>query len=247
VGTCRGGGSIQRQKERLLWRLADHHICNASPLRDALMRQFGVPEDRISLCENGVDILPSQQHSPAGKHILSVGRLVEDKDQATLIKAFALTLRSHPDAQLTLVGDGELDRQLLDLASVLGISDKISFLPGRPDLSNLYADCTFFALSSRTEASPNVLLEAAAAGKAVVATRVGGIPDLVEHERTGLLVDSGSPEQMAEALSRLLGAPDLCRNMGDAGRELVRDKYSVQNMVDRHASIFSTLHDRLRG
>lgn len=248
VGTCRGGGSIRRQRERWLWRLAHHHICNASSLRKALTRRIGVPEDRVSLCENGVDVPPAASRSRvSGKQILSVGRLVEDKDQATLIKAFALAQRQHPEATLTLVGDGPLGPRLRDLAASLGVLASMTFLPGRPDLTALYAECAFFVLSSRTEASPNVLLEAAAAGKAVVATRVGGIPDLVEHEKTGLLVDSGSPEEMAEAISRLLAEPALCRAMGDAGRERVRTRFSVQNMVDRHAAIFAALLNRQKG
>lgn len=249
VGTCRGGGSIERQKERLLWRLAHHHICNASPLRSALVEEVGVPGHRVSLCANGIDV-PAPPASPASgspKHVLSVGRLVEDKDQATLFKAFALALRAHHDARLTLVGDGELGAELRRLAESLGIGGSVEFLPGRPDLTGLYASCAFFALSSCREALPNVLLEAAAAGRAVVSTRVGGIPDIVVHEKTGLLVDSGSPEQMAEAMSRLLGDAGLCRTMGEAGRERIKANYGVAGMVQCHASIFTRLYKEMKG
>ena len=248
VGTCRGGGSIHRQNERFLWRLAHHHICNASTLRNELIERFGIPDYRISLCENGIDT-PLDTKEPASdspKHILSVGRLVQDKDQATLIKAFALVLQDHPETLLTLVGEGKLGFQLQRLADSLKITDMVRFLPGRPNLTELYENSTFFALSSRTEAFPNVLLEAAAAGRAVVATRVGGIPDLVVHEKTGLLVDSGSPEQMAEAMSRLLADTDLCRAMGDAGRERVKVNYGVAKMVQCHASILFRLYRKIQ-
>ena len=241
VGTCRGGGAIDRQHERLLWRLARHHVCNARSLQTSLVHGVGVPADRVTVIENGIRVEAGEPAPSGDKDILCVARLVEDKDHHTLVRAFGLTARDHPGARLTLVGDGPLRDSLGALIDSLGLSGSVTFLPGQTDLGPLYARCAILALSSVREASPNVILEAAAAGRPVVATRVGGIPQLVEDGQTGLLVPAESPEAMAKALSRLLADGELRIRMGRAGRERVRSRFDVERMVDRYAALFEAL------
>lgn len=243
IGTCRGGGSVLRQKERWTWRLAHHHICNALSLKDTLVKKLSIPEERVTFIKNGIPTLPIKKsnNAPTKKRLLCVGRLVEDKDHISLIRAFAMVAQDHPNATLTVIGDGPLLTDLRHLTDSLGLSKSVKFHPGKPNLQDEYAQCSLFVLPSATEASPNVLLEAAAAGKAIVATEVGGIPQLVIDNQTGLLVKPRSPKQLAHALSYLLDNPQVCDAFGLAGQQYIADNYSVDNMVHEYEILFYKL------
>nr|WP_321258503.1 glycosyltransferase family 4 protein [uncultured Pseudodesulfovibrio sp.] len=246
LGTCRGGASIVRQHERFLWRLAHHHVCNASQLRETLISDLDVPSSQVTLIENGIssDDWTDNTFSKEGKNILCVGRLVEDKDHGTLLRAFAITMQDHQDARLTIVGDGHLKQNHRQLATLLGIADAVTFMPGQTDLTSLYAACDIFALSSSTEASPNVLMEAAAAGKPVVATNVGGIPRLILDQKTGLLIDRQSPEAMGQALSKLLTDTHLRREMGQAAQGHIKKSFGMKKMVRSYETLLQSLAAR---
>lgn len=249
VGTCRGGGSIRRQREGLLWRLAHHHICNAASLRQTLLQELGIPENRVSFIPNGIATAADKLHGglEAGHNVLNVGRLVSDKDHGTLIRAFADVIKAVPDARLTIVGNGPLLAEHQELARSFGLADVISFLPARLNVGRAYAECSVFALSSITEALPNVLMEAAAVGKPVVATNVGDVSKLVRHKFTGLLVEPGAPEEMAEALIGLLGNPIARQEMGVAGQAHIAGLFGMEQMVQSYETLFFSLIMESRG
>ncbi|WP_319543126.1 GT4 family glycosyltransferase PelF [uncultured Pseudodesulfovibrio sp.] len=248
VGTCRGGGAIRRQKERFLWTLVHHHICNADTLRQTLVKNLRVPEERVSVIGNGIVLSGgSSGQAGQGQNILSVGRLVPDKDHGTLIRAFAAVVNVFPDVSLTIIGDGPLLAEHRNLVRSLGLEDSVVFLPGQPSLEAAYAGCDVFALSSETEALPNVVMEAAAAGKPVVATTVGDVPKLVNHGVSGLLVESRAPEKMADALIELLKDPAIRQEMGKAGQERMEELFGMEKMVRRYEDLFFDLHTRHGG
>lgn len=183
LGTCRGGGAIRRQHERLLRRLAHHHICNSPPLRDALVDGLGHPAGRVTVIANGVDTdhfaPPPEDIRPVRDVILCVARMSEDKDHETLLQAFEMAAREHERAELWLVGDGPLAAGVARLIARHPFKGRIRAYPGGADPRPFYQQAKVAVLSSRREGLPNVILEAMSMGVAVAATAVGAIPGVV--------------------------------------------------------------------
>jgi glycosyltransferase involved in cell wall biosynthesis len=245
VGNCRGGGAPRRQHERWLWPLAHHIICNSAALKRVLTRSCRVPEARVTVIPNGVDtdyFRPAPETpQPYPAVVLSVARMVPDKDPETLIRAFALAAPAFPQAQLWLVGEGPLLPAVRRLAEATLAPGSFRFIPPQADLRPQFRQASLLALSSRTEALPNVVLEAMAAGLPVAATAVGGVPELVAPARTGWLAAPGDPPGLAAVMSRLLEDPEQCRAFGRAGRERALRDFSLQTMARRYEDVLDRL------
>ena len=245
VGNCRGGGAPRRQHERWLWPLAHHIICNSAALKRVLTRRCGVPEARVTVIPNGVDtdyFRPAPETpQPYPAVVLSVARMVPDKDHETLIRAFALAAPALPQAQLWLVGEGPLLPAVRRLAEATLAPGSFRFIPPQADLRPLFRQAGLLALSSRTEALPNVVLEAMAAGLPVAATAVGGVPELVAPARTGWLAAPGDAPGLAAVMSRLLEDPEQCRAFGRAGRERALRDFSLKTMARRYEDVLDRL------
>ena len=240
LGSCRGGGAPARQHERWLWRLTRHIVCN-SPALVEVMAGIGVPRAHMSCIVNGVDTrrfqpggLPFSRREPI---ILCVARLVEDKDHACLLDAFARVLGQLPEARLRLVGEGPLEAKLRARMAQAPLAGRVELLPAATDVAACYRSAGVFALSSRREGTPNVLLEAMASGLPAVATRVGGIPFLLREE-SGLTVPAGDAEGLAAGLVRVLRDPDLAQRMGEAGRKRAERDFSFSAMITAHETLF---------
>ncbi|MHB9073210.1 MAG: glycosyltransferase [Desulfobaccales bacterium] len=250
IGNCRGGGAPRQQYERRLWPLAHHIVCNSRAIQRVLTDSCGVPAARLTTILNGVDTdyFRPPASPPAGPpRVLSVARMVPEKDHDTLLAAFHLTAKANPEAELWLVGDGPRLAATRELAQRLSISDRVKFIPPREDLRPLLQQASLFVLSSQTEALPNVVLEAMAAGLPVVATRVGGVPELVELNRTGWLVNPGDAPALAAALSQALADPDARQAMGKAGRERAVKHFSLETMARQYESLLDRLiHEKRR-
>jgi glycosyltransferase involved in cell wall biosynthesis len=170
--------------------------------------------------------------------------LVPDKDHDTLIRAFALAAAQYPEAELWLVGDGPLLPSLQRLAAETAPLGKVRFFPGQIDLQPFFRRADVFVLSSIYEAMPNVVLEAMAAGLPVVATRVGGLAELVTPGENGWLVPPQDPAALAAALTKLLSETETRQRFGHAGRRRVAQGFSLEVMVQRHEAVFQELTDR---
>lgn len=168
----------------------------------------------------------------------TVARLSPEKDQATLLRAFAELGSVLPDARLLIVGDGVLRPDLERLAGELGIAGRTYFTGERQDVAALLRAMDVFCLPSLTEGTSLTLLEAMATGLPAVVTAVGGNPEVVADGTSGWLVPPGKPEQLATALLRVLQDPVQARRFGEAGRADVRSRYSMQAMVERYAGIY---------
>jgi glycosyltransferase involved in cell wall biosynthesis len=244
VGNCRGGGAPRRQHERWLWPLAHHILCNSQALKLVLTDRCGVPEARLTTIPNGVDtdyFQPPASPSAGPPRVLSVARMVPDKDHETLLAAFRLTTRAIPAAELWLVGDGPGLAAVQERARQLGLSDRVKFLPPREDLRPLLHQASLLVLSSKTEALPNVILEAMAAGLPVVATGVGGVPELVVPGLTGWLVNPGDALGLAAALGQVLADPDTRQAFGRAGRRRAQQEFSLETMTRRYEAVLDRL------
>jgi glycosyltransferase involved in cell wall biosynthesis len=167
-----------------------------------------------------------------------VGRLVPIKDVATLLHAFAELRRTAPAARLVVAGDGELRADLERLAASLGVGSAVTFTGWRLDLENIYSAVDAVVLSSLNEGTPVALIEAMAAARPVVATDVGGVPDVVTHEHTGLLVPPGAPSELARAMARLAADAGLRRRLGAAGRARVAQRFGTARLVDDIAGLY---------
>lgn len=222
------------QWEGLLWRLTDRLICNAEVLRQRAVVHHGVPADRVAVVPNCVD---TQRYVPAPSlpdgppRLVSVARLAPDKSPLVLLEAFGLVRRQLPEARLTLVGEGPLLSRVQARIEALGLRDAVEIIAGCGEVRPHLAQAQAFLLASHSEGSPNVIMEAMAAGLPVVAARTGGIPELVEHGLTGLLVKPGNAVEFSQALLRLLGDRALCAKMGAAGRERAVLRYSPESML----------------
>lgn len=188
------------------------------PDRDAVRRDIGIPPD--------------------ARVIGTVARLSPEKDQASLLAAFARIAPVVPDARLVLVGDGPLRVALETQARGLGITKRTHFLGERKDVAALLGVMDVFCLPSLTEGTSLTLLEAMATGLPVVATAVGGTPEVVSNGSSGLLVTPGEPDRLAEALLQVLQSDQRARRFGEAGRAIVGTRYSMQSMVERYAGIY---------
>lgn len=179
---------------------------------------------------------------PDGTRLVGiVGRLVPVKGHTVFLKAARLVLSRLPNVRFLIIGDGELREGLESQARDLGIDGGVTFLGWRHDLPRVYADLDLVVLSSYNEGSPVALIEAMAAGRAVVSTDVGGVSDVVSDGVNGLLVPPRDPESLAGAIVRLLSSERSLPAMGAAGREAVYLKYSINRLVSDVREIYSDL------
>lgn len=180
----------------------------------------------------------------AGRHILLyVGRFVPLKNLPMLVEAFGIVRRSREDAALVLVGEGALEGQIRDRVGRLGIAEAVTFLGHQPQsrLPALYAASEIVLLSSSFDNSPNCILEANACERAVVATRVGGVPRYVTEGENGLLAESGDAEGFARAILHLLDQDVQRHRMGLAGRERVLERHSWRKSAEKLVGLYDRL------
>ena len=240
--------------ERLCGRLADRQIALTEGCRRDHLALRIAPADRFVTIHSGVDFSPFEAARPRreavrrelglppGAMVLgTVGRLAPIKGQRYLLEAFAALRQSAPRLQLLLVGDGELRADLEQLAERLGCREQTRFLGLRRDVPELLAAMDLFALPSLNEGMGRVLLEAMALELPIVATEVGGIPDLVEDGETGLLVPPGDSVALGEAIQRLLAAPELAKRLGRQGKARATPHYSQEAMVARIEALYREL------
>jgi glycosyltransferase involved in cell wall biosynthesis len=248
VGNWRGTGCPDKNFEKWLWPLADHFSCNAQVLKKIMMDRFPIPDDRITVIHNGVNLdyfRPATVPLPLDKRVvLCIARLVPEKDHDTLIAAFALVAAHHPDAELWLVGDGPRQKAIRRLAHSLLPPQRLRLFPGHLDLAPILGQSSLLALSSVAEGLPNVVLEAMAAGLPVVATDVGGLSEVVQQGETGWLVVPKDVPALADAICHLLAHDEVRTAFGQAGRERVEERFSLAVMVEQHEDMFLRLLSR---
>jgi glycosyltransferase involved in cell wall biosynthesis len=211
------------------------------------------PQGRVELVYHGLDFSrfpAAEKNASSGGEkpvvILSVGRLVEKKGTDVLLEALA-RLPRELDWRLVHAGGGPLKKQLTRLARQLGIADRVQWRGARTQVELLaeYRAADLFALASRVardgdrDGLPNVLAEAQSQGLACVATKVSGIPELIEDGKTGLLVAPESPDAFSRALAALIADPARRGALGDAGRQRVRERFGLEANVERLARKFS--------
>ena len=190
------------------------------------------PRLRGEISESGLSTSHTPQATPHPPLIGIVGRLFPIKNHELFLEAAARVAAHEPTAHFVIVGDGVLRPELENRARALGIADRVLFTGWRSDLPRICADLNVLVVSSDNEGTPVSAIEAMAAGCPVVATRVGGLPDLIDDGRTGRLVPPRDAEALARAVLDLLQSPARAREIGNNAREFVRRRFTVQRLLD---------------
>jgi glycosyltransferase involved in cell wall biosynthesis len=221
-------------------------------VHDRLVGDGIVPAARASTVLNGIPVerfTPSETRRAAARASLGVthdtlvvgcvGRLVPVKNHRLLLAQIPGLLRKHPQLHVVLIGDGPLDQELRTQAAALGIAAKLSFFGARADVADLLPGLDIFALPSLSEGLSIALLEACASGLAIVATAVGGNPEIIADGRSGCLVPSDDGAALGIALDALLGDAPLRERLGAAAREWVCRHASIEVMRDAYARFYA--------
>jgi glycosyltransferase involved in cell wall biosynthesis len=208
------------------------------------LKRSGVSAQKLFTIYNGVDLERFEKAVPAfhlqdrGPIIGFVGRLVPDKGGAILLQAARPVLRSYPAVTLVFVGDGPCRAEWGELAKRLGIERQVLFIGAREDMPETYAALDIVVLPSLVESMPMCVLEAMAAGKAVIATRVGMIPDVIVDGANGLLVDSANIPDLSDAILALLGNPFLRRRLAKSAQECIAQRFSAEAMARNYLTLY---------
>jgi glycosyltransferase involved in cell wall biosynthesis len=253
------GTQATRLVERVLARFSDRIITISNRQRDEIAHTFRIASpDKVSVIPLGLeldDLLATTSRDRTLREALGwrsdafvvgyVGRLVPIKDAATLLAGFAALVSQCPHARLLIVGDGELRASLESTTRDLRIDSYVHFAGWRRDLTRVYGAMDVVALTSRNEGTPVAIIEALAAGVPVVATAVGGVPDVVRDKETGLLISPGDPTALANALLRLSSDAELCQRLSASGRQDVAQRFGSKRLVADIAALYSQLlHQR---
>ncbi len=241
-----------------LARLVGSHlitVCSAAYMTGLAM---GLQEDQISLIPNGVDTQrfrpdidgrPFRERLRLPDNVRLVGmvaRLAREKGPDHFVRAASLVANARPDVHFVLVGDGPLRRDIAREIEAVGLTDRFHLVGVIADTSLIYPALDVVCLASRLEGQPLALLEAMAAGRPVVATSVGGIPELVQMGETGWLVAQGDMKAMSEQILWLLDSPERAQEMGQAGRQRVLEAYDLRAQVSAIGRLFRRLVESRR-
>jgi L-malate glycosyltransferase len=246
-------GGFAVQAARWTRRLCDRVVAVSEATRWAMIEQERCDAGRIVVIGNGVDCARFRPRDPAAARralgvplealvIGAIGRLSPKKGFHDLIAATAqLGVGARP-LELVLVGEGPERDRLEALARSVGLGERARFVGHRGDVEDLYPAFDVFVLPSYEEGSPNALLEAMASGCAVVATGVGGTPEILEPG-LGRLIAPGDPAGLAAALEELLRDPTLRRRLGERARVRVEERYEIGDTIRRHEELYLSLVD----
>ncbi|MGH3117870.1 MAG: glycosyltransferase, partial [Gaiellales bacterium] len=250
--------AVYLQIERALARVTTRIVAITPRQREDLISLGIAPVGKIVEIPLGLDLdqfreLPAREDGVAalglprnGRYVAIVARLVPIKDIPTFLRALARVTVSLPDVRGLVVGDGPERATVEKVAHDLGLGDRCRFLGWRADLPNVYAASDVVALSSLNEGSPVSLIEAMAAGRAVVATAVGGVPDVV-RETNGILVPAGDDQGLGDAIVSLLADPGRCADLGRSGREIAFGRYASDRLVEDVDRLYLDLLGRRTG
>ncbi|WP_054966369.1 TIGR03088 family PEP-CTERM/XrtA system glycosyltransferase [Thiohalorhabdus denitrificans] len=253
------GGASRRYRmlRRALRPLVHHFIPLSLDLEDYLGGAIGVPPERMTRICNGVDVgrfrpvgdggaLRGRAGFPPAAPVIGwVGRMEGEKDPLALVRAFIRVAGDEEEgetkARLVMLGDGSLRGQAREELEAAGLAHR-AWLPGeRADVAEILPDLDLFVLPSLAEGISNTVLEAMACGVPVVATRVGGNPELIVDGETGVLVPPGDPRALGEALAEALADPDRRAAMGRASRARAEERYSIEAMVAAYLGVYRRL------
>lgn len=240
--------------DRQIGRMVDKYIAVSHAAERHLVRNKRVPKNKIRVIHNGRDLDRFASANPNRRiatraalgltdepTLLTMARLDDQKGHRHLIDALAILAPRRPNLVTLLAGDGPLEQSLRAQCAALGLTDRIRFLGYRRDVAELLEAADIIVLPSLYEGLPLAAIEALAAGRPMVATEVDGTPEVVIHERTGLLVPPANPVALAAAIERLLDDPALASRLASDGRKFVHENFAVQRQIEQTVALYSEL------
>ena len=221
---------------------ASEHVIAVSSAVAEHARRLGRGDRPMTVIPNGVDTAvfhPSPEPRPLGKTVLFVGRLVSNKGPQTLVEAAPEVLKRHQDARFLFLGEGPLHKALRRRTRSLGIDQNVAFLGTRSDVAEIMRGAALLARPSTLEGMPLTVLEGMASGLPVVATPVGGTPELVSDGVNGRLVPPGDSNALASRIIELLDDPHLAAEMGRHGRQRAAAGYTWERVIARTEAVYA--------
>lgn len=238
------------------WKYAfgvDRYVAISRAIRNVLIED-GLPPEKIALVHSGVDpdkwagadpgpLRAELGIAPEDRVVANVAALVGHKDHETLVAAMPAVLAREPRALLLVAGDGKLQAAREAQARGLGVAGRVRFLGYRKDVGAILAAAELFVLSSQLEGLCTSILDAMSMRLAVIATRVGGIPEIVRDGENGLLVPVRDPAALADAIGEALADRALARRLAEAGRRTVEEAFSADAMVEGNLRVYREVWD----
>lgn len=244
----------RRAAYRWVARRAGAFVAVSADLKTFLMQRVGIAGEQISVVHNGIDTrrfkTSAEQRITSRRRlecdanafvVLVVAALFAVKGHDELLRAMPSLIHRRPDTLLLLAGEGPMEPTLRSLARELGIEQHVRFLGFRSDVPDLLAAADAFVLPSHSEGLPICIIEAMAADVPVIATAVGGVPEIIRDEENGLLVPDRSPDRLACAILRVATEPDLAPQLCRLAQRTVSNEFSFTRMVDAYHGIYRGL------
>ncbi len=239
---------------RAVWRRADALIAISHRVSDWLVTTVGIDPSRIRVVHYGIEVDPFEgtrisaggDGRGADPVIGSIGRLEPRKGHDVLIRAMPAVVQAVPAASLLIAGNDPLGygRELEEMVRAAGVEEHVKLVGYRDDVPGFLQELVVFAFASRAEGFGQVVVEAMAAGRPVVASAIAPISEIVADGETGMLVRSDCPEEFARAIVSLLRDPALARRMGERGLERVRTMFTVDRMAQETLAVYESVARR---
>jgi glycosyltransferase involved in cell wall biosynthesis len=228
--------------------MADYYVAISQKIKEVLVND-GISDQRIFVVHSGID--PQRFMQATGDHLMSefdirenqkvvinVAHLAGHKGQKYLVRAIPQVLAKLPDTRFFIIGKGELMDELKETASELGLKRELIFTGFRNDVADFYQIADLYVMSSLQEGLGTAVLDALALAKPVVATKAGGLPEIVHDGKTGRLVAAADPAALAHGIVDMLTRVEAAKAMANAGRTLVQNCFSIDAMVDNNIEVY---------
>lgn len=242
---------------RLLLKRCDRLFGCGAAVRQALIDNEGLPESRVEVIYNGVDLKALSKPSDGAREkiraefgysttdfvVVQVARLHELKDHQTALKAVEEARKQIPGLRLLLAGDGDQRMSIEQSIRERGLEQTVTLAGTRNDIAELLSAANVFLLSSISEGIPLTVIEAMAARRPVVSTAVGGLPELIEHGVSGMLAPSGDASSLAASLVQLYQSSELRSQMAEVAASRAHEKFSLQGMLNSYRDVYRDVLD----
>ncbi|MEH7356287.1 glycosyltransferase [Neobacillus drentensis] len=234
-------GKWQRKINRFFYKYCRVIPVSISPLvKKSVIEEYGFEENQVPMIFNGIDLnkyIQKNDYTNKGIiNILHIGRFSEQKNHAGLLESFKIVHENVPNTKLRLIGLGNLEKVIKNKVKDLNLDGCVEFLGLKADVYPYLNEADIFILPSLWEGMPITLIEAMATGLPIVATAVGGVPDMIKDNKTGLLVDTNNA-QIAEALQKLIKDTNLRKEIGNAAKS-TSEQFSVEKMEEQYAKLY---------
>ncbi len=250
---CKVQGRASQLVNAIAFRCSSAIVVNSNDVEEYIVRHYAAPRDRIQMIVNGVDtqrFCPLAQSSGVAEvasppRIVTIGRLVQQKNQALFLEAGSRLAKAYPELELMIVGEGPLRAQLQRQAQELGLSERVSFAGERRDTDAILRQASLFWLTSRWEGMPNTVLEALASGVPVIATDVGGTRQILRDGVDGYVVPSGDAGAFVSRSTELLGDRPRREQFAHNARQRA-EEFSPQRMAEKFEELYDDILDARR-